>query len=695
MPIHWNTPKDAWQDFVQHVAERTVEESWHLADYYHGAPTSERDRIEAWGLQPGNPQLNGRWLLEDAGFSPEDAMMQNHHRTTDPSVFMTTDPEDAYKGRPGENDVWRIDPSYLNEEDLGSDPLWQNARVSPREVPPEALSLHAPAEDAIWDLHQGARKEADAATVFNPVAPIDELTGFLDQNGGSAMGLLNPNNPLSEDADPNANTANPNMNPANPNAFANPANPALNAALPTAQTNPANPQFNPSVPGAQNNPSNPMYNPSVPGSTNNSANPELNPNYPGSMTNPSNPIHNPDWPNPEGVPQRPMQARTWEPKQSWTFEPEVGYEVPDVGDELAGSVVSEMDNLSVHLEDGRGMAADQAQALRDACLRLASALEPVADKTSMTKRSWNPFKYTPEPAPSPQEAAQGRMCYFHPDRPAVAAEGFAAMCPECYERYQSAQRGEQYQAPQVEQQGEGVNQPWQGLYDQARGWDRQAASYWHLTDDPNFNVDPQRAPFDATAPDQSQSTPGLMVSQDPHYWASMFQSHPEELAAGEYENPNPRGYLAEIDLSGVPADQHWLTNRGFGDERWINAPAAAQVKRVWPLAEGLQEFDRQAPEREAEAWGQQRQAADIPGSEMSDSHDWPDPTEPRSSEPPAPPLCTCAEGLKLECPVHGLHATDPENDDLWGRWHLPEGSPVGFPAQTGQPRGWQAPYVNS
>jgi RNA polymerase subunit RPABC4/transcription elongation factor Spt4 len=31
-------------------------------------------------------------------------------------------------------------------------------------------------------------------------------------------------------------------------------------------------------------------------------------------------------------------------------------------------------------------------------------------------------------------------CSFHPERPAVAHEGFAAMCLECYERYQQAQR---------------------------------------------------------------------------------------------------------------------------------------------------------------------------------------------------------------------------------------------------------------
>lgn len=653
MPIHWNTPKDAWQDLVQHVAERTVEESWHLADYYHGAPTSERDRIEAWGLQE----------------------MKQH-------------PEWGI-GKP--NRVWG--------------------------------------------------KTADAMTTFNPVAPIDELTGFLDQNGGSAIGLLNPNNPLSEDADPNANTANPNMNPANPNAFANPANPALNAALPTAQTNPANPQFNPSVPGAQNNPSNPMYNPSVPGSTNNSANPELNPNYPGSMTNPSNPIHNPDWPNPEGVPQRPMQARTWEPKQSWTFEPEVGYEVPDVGDELAGSVVSEMDNLSVHLEDGRGMAADQAQALRDACLRLASALEPAVDNDGMTKRAWNPFKYTPEPAQSPQEAAQGRMCYFHPDRPAVAAEGFAAMCPECYERYQSAQRGEQYQEPQVERVAP-TNSEWQGLYNQARGWEPREAA-----DIPGSEMsDSHDWPYtvkDGSTSDQAMGRDsGRILPRSDRTWSREGDTRDgssvvltgrtrqaDRMARGEGVSDQEgvsRVFGSPGSDEGVHSDASAGVDLSSWHPGWRDAGSPHQREqdgqqdqqsgvvrsaRTQDSASrsGLRSGASRSGEGQVQAgsgrgvWdrildGQedlQHVGADIPGFEIGDSHQHADPTEPRSSEPPAPPLCTCAEGQKLECPVHGLHATDPENDDLWGRWHLPEGSPVGFPAQTGQPRGWQAPYVNS
>lgn len=37
--------------------------------------------------------------------------------------------------------------------------------------------------------------------------------------------------------------------------------------------------------------------------------------------------------------------------------------------------------------------------------------------------------------PSSEEMAEGKQCYFHPDRPAVTAEGFAPMCESCANQY--------------------------------------------------------------------------------------------------------------------------------------------------------------------------------------------------------------------------------------------------------------------
>ena len=67
-----------------------------------------------------------------------------------------------------------------------------------------------------------------------------------------------------------------------------------------------------------------------------------------------------------------------------------------------------------------------------------------------------------------------------------------------------------------------------------------------------------------------------------------------------------------------------------------------------------------------------------------DTREFADPSEPRASKPPEPKGCTCEQGHKLDCPVHGMDAFEPDNDHTWS---LPEGWPVGYPQD--QPRGWQ------
>jgi hypothetical protein len=49
--------------------------------------------------------------------------------------------------------------------------------------------------------------------------------------------------------------------------------------------------------------------------------------------------------------------------------------------------------------------------------------------------------------------------------------------------------------------------------------------------------------------------------------------------------------------------------------------------------------------------------------------------------------CTCDEGHKLDCPVHGLNPTEENNDHTWS---IPEGHPVGFP--DAQPKNY---FVNT
>jgi hypothetical protein len=67
---------------------------------------------------------------------------------------------------------------------------------------------------------------------------------------------------------------------------------------------------------------------------------------------------------------------------------------------------------------------------------------------------WNRLERGPQqPVQTPQQMAQGKMCYFHPNLPAVAAEGFAPMCADCYARYQQqmgrqANRDDPYYDPE-------------------------------------------------------------------------------------------------------------------------------------------------------------------------------------------------------------------------------------------------------
>lgn len=76
---------------------------------------------------------------------------------------------------------------------------------------------------------------------------------------------------------------------------------------------------------------------------------------------------------------------------------------------------------------------------------------------------------------------------------------------------------------------------------------------------------------------------------------------------------------------------------------------------------------------------------------QNDSRDFPDPTEPRPSRLPEPLGCTCQEGKKLDCPVHGMQATPTGNDISYDHaWALPQNNPVGYP-QDG-PRTWQQAY---
>jgi hypothetical protein len=100
--------------------------------------------------------------------------------------------------------------------------------------------------------------------------------------------------------------------------------------------------------------------------------------------------------------------------------------------------------------------------------------------------------------------------------------------------------------------------------------------YWHWTEDPNFNIDPEKGPRDLSSLAGGGMTPGkLMVTSHLAYW-------------GDY-GPGGKGrpFAALIDLSNVPRNQYQQVSRGFGNEFFVNDPSSARVIKVYPRKEAF------------------------------------------------------------------------------------------------------------
>ena len=114
--------------------------------------------------------------------------------------------------------------------------------------------------------------------------------------------------------------------------------------------------------------------------------------------------------------------------------------------------------------------------------------------------------------------------------------------------------------------------------------------YYHITEDPNFRIDPEKGASDTMSYSTSQPQKGsLMITSDLPYWAEGYQ--------------DSRKYVAEIDMSDVPRNQYEQVNRGQGNEFFIENASKAKVKRVVPLDEAIEEADaynKQIPQSEEE-----------------------------------------------------------------------------------------------
>lgn len=91
-----------------------------VADYYHVAPTTERNRIQQHGLQPSHPMRNPDWGNENAWY---DRHGPDARSTVPEGVYVWEKPGQAYnyaeqietaRGTP--HDVWQVPHGEVHED---------------------------------------------------------------------------------------------------------------------------------------------------------------------------------------------------------------------------------------------------------------------------------------------------------------------------------------------------------------------------------------------------------------------------------------------------------------------------------------------------------------------------------------------------------------------------------------------------
>jgi hypothetical protein len=95
--------------------------------------------------------------------------------------------------------------------------------------------------------------------------------------------------------------------------------------------------------------------------------------------------------------------------------------------------------------------------------------------------------------------------------------------------------------------------------------------YFHVTDDPDFAIDPAKGPRDMSSMADGTPSPGKL----------MVTSHLENWLAN-YGKSRP--WVAVVDMSRVPRDAYRQVKRGFGNEFIVDDPSQAKVAAVLPVA---------------------------------------------------------------------------------------------------------------
>ena len=105
--------------------------------------------------------------------------------------------------------------------------------------------------------------------------------------------------------------------------------------------------------------------------------------------------------------------------------------------------------------------------------------------------------------------------------------------------------------------------------------------YWHVTDNPNFVIDPKKGPRDMSSMASGKMNSGeLMVTSHLEYWSDYYGKE--------------RPYAVLIDLSKLPLKAYNQVSRGFGNEFYISKSWMSKVKvvKVLPMKKALALSDK-------------------------------------------------------------------------------------------------------
>jgi hypothetical protein len=103
--------------------------------------------------------------------------------------------------------------------------------------------------------------------------------------------------------------------------------------------------------------------------------------------------------------------------------------------------------------------------------------------------------------------------------------------------------------------------------------------YYHVTDNPDFTIDPHKGPRDMSS---------MAIGNPTSIGKLMITSHLENWLPGYKE----RKYVAIIDMSEVPEKEYWQVNRGFGNEFHVNNPDKAKVIKVLSRGAAMSDSNR-------------------------------------------------------------------------------------------------------